>query len=132
MYEIIVISGNVGIEPEIKATNCGLNVAQFTVAVSRKYSNAGSYITETTWFKIVAWDKLSAFVEKHIKKGSKVIVEGRLACDPATGNPKAWIGKDGKAGANFEIVASKVRCLANWKDTNDKAESSFDDEDIPF
>ena len=47
-----------------------------------------------------------------MKKGSKVLVEGRISADPNTGGPKIWTKQDGTSGSSFEITANTVRFLS--------------------
>ena len=115
MYQKTIIAGNVGRDPELRYTPSGLGVVQFSVAVSRKTMVNGQAVKETGWFRVTAWDKLAEYAYTYLQKGSKVLVDGRLTFDPATGGPKIWTTNDGNTGASFELVAEAIRCMANWK-----------------
>jgi single-strand DNA-binding protein len=58
------------------------------------------------------WGKQSESCHNKLKAGSKVLVEGRLICDPATGGPRVYKKSDGSSGASFEVIASTVRFLS--------------------
>jgi single-strand DNA-binding protein len=113
MYHTIIIVGNVGRDPEMRYTPSGQAVTSFSVATNRQYTaNNGEQVKETIWFRVSAWGKQAEICNQYLKKGSKVLVEGRLTPDPATGGPRVWTKQDGSSGASFEITASTVRFLS--------------------
>ena len=75
-----------------------------------------SLVKETIWFRVSVWGKQAESTNQYLKKGSKVLVEGRLTPDPATGGPKIWTRQDGTAGATFEVNAATVRFLSSRGD----------------
>ena len=141
MYQSLTIVGNVGRDPEMRYTPSGAAVTSFSVATSRQYTNnAGEQIKETVWFRVTTWGKQAEICNQYVKKGNKVLVEGRLTADPATGGPRVWTGKEGSPRASFEVTANTVRFLSSRSDseghgTDMDAGGSFvgaPDEDIPF
>ncbi len=114
MYHTLIIVGNVGRDPEMRYTPSGAAVTSFSVATSRQYtSNSGAPVKETVWFRVTTWGKLAETCNQYVKKGSKVLVEGHLTADPATGGPKVWTPKDGTGPrASFEVNANTVRFLS--------------------
>lgn len=76
-YQKIIIVGNLGKDPEVKYLDgSGTCVAAFSVATSETYKNkAGEKVTNTEWFRCVAWNKTGEIVEKYLTKGSKVLLE---------------------------------------------------------
>lgn len=114
MYQLIIIAGNVGKDPEMRYMPDGKAVTSFSVATNRQYTGSnGEQVKETTWFRVTTWGKTAEVCNQYIKKGSKVLVEGRLTADKATGGPKIWTRQDGTAGASFEISAASVRFLSS-------------------
>ena len=114
MFHTIIIVGNVGKEPEMRYTPSGKAVTSFSLASSQNRSGQnGQQTKETVWFKVTVWDKQAETVSQYVHKGSKVLVEGRLSFDPATGGPKVWTRQDGTPGASFEVTASTVRFLSS-------------------
>jgi single-strand DNA-binding protein len=59
------------------------------------------------------WGKMAETCNQYLKKGSKVLVEGRLTADAATGGPRIWTGQDGSPRASFEVTAQTVRFLSS-------------------
>jgi len=113
MYHTIIIVGNLGKDPEMRYTPSGQAVTNFNVATSRQYTDSnGQTVKETIWFRISAWGKQAETCNQYLKKGSKVLVEGRLVPDQKTGGPRIWQGQNGP-GASFEISANTVRFLSS-------------------
>lgn len=140
-YQKIIIVGNLGSNPEMRYTPQGQPVTQFSVAVNRQYTNAhGEVVKETTWFRVHAWGKRGEACNQYLRKGSKVMVEGRMSPDRQTGGPRIWTRQDGSAGATFELVALDVRFLSarqadSYPEQHNSDEPVYEnvaEEDIPF
>src|SRR5574339_1210371 len=114
MFHTIIIVGNVGKDPEMCYTSSGQAVTSFSVATNRQYTTgSGEQVKETIWFRISAWGKQAEICNQFLRKGSKVLIEGRLTPDKITGGPRVWTKQDGSAGASFEVTASTVRFLSS-------------------
>ncbi|MDD2286822.1 MAG: single-stranded DNA-binding protein, partial [Paludibacter sp.] len=72
-----IIIGNVGKDPEIKKFDNG-QVANLTIATTEKYTKNGEKVEVTEWHNIVATGKLSEIIEKWVKKGDKILIEGKI------------------------------------------------------
>ena len=113
MFHTVILVGNLGREPEMRFTPSGQQVTNFSVATNRTFNNnAGEQVKETVWFRISTWGKLAETCNRYLHKGSRVLVEGRLIPDPATGGPRVYQGQSGP-GASFEINAATVRFLSS-------------------
>ncbi len=141
MYHTIILVGNLGRDPEMRYTPSGQAVTSFSVATSRKYTGSdGNLVEETVWFRVSVWGKQAETCSQYLRKGSKVLVEGRLTPDKATGGPRVWTRQDGTPAASFEISASMVRFLSSKGDDSGAASGGGyeaphaigDAEDIPF
>jgi single-strand DNA-binding protein len=144
MYHTIIIAGNVGRDPEMRYTPSGQPVTNFSVATNRQYTNNnGELVKETIWFRITTWGKTAETCNQYVKKGSKVLVEGRLNADATTGGPRLWTGQDGTARASFEVTANTVRFLSSRAEmeggggtaavaADEPAPVGPDEENIPF
>ena len=105
MYHTIIIVGNLGRDPEMRYTPSGQPVTSFNVATNRTYTgNNGQTVKETIWFKISVWGKQAESCNNYLRKGSKVLIEGRLQADPNSGGPRTFSRQDGTTGANFEEI----------------------------
>jgi single-strand DNA-binding protein len=138
MYHTIIIVGNLGKEPEMRYTPSGQAVTSFSVASSRQYtSNNGQQVKETIWFRVSAWGKQAETCNQYLHKGSKVLVEGRLTPDQATGGPRVYARQDGTYGASFEVTAGTVRFLSPKGENEnmgggDEAPVGANEDEIPF
>jgi len=135
-----IIVGNLGRDPEMRYTPSGKPVTDFSVAVNRQYTGAnGQAVKDVVWFKVSTWGKQAETCNQYLKKGAKVLVEGRLDYDPKTGGPKTWEGQDGTYHTGFGLVAQTVRFLSPKGEISAHAETSDGgnfgadaDQDIPF
>lgn len=113
MYQKVTIVGNLGRDPEMRYTPSGQGVTNFSVAANRKYTSSdGQQVDETTWFRISAWGRLAETCNQYLRRGSRVLIEGRLNPDSETGGPRIWTRQDGTPGASFEVTAQVVKFLS--------------------
>jgi single-strand DNA-binding protein len=141
MFHTLIIVGNVGRDPEMRYTPSGQAVTSFSVASNRKYTSSnGEQVNETIWFRVSAWGKQAEICNQYLKKGSRVLIEGRLTPDKNTGGPRIWQKQDGTSGSSFEVNAQTVRFLSTRgesesggaaPDAGDMATAPAED-DIPF
>lgn len=74
-----ILIGYVGKEPAVKHLDGGRAVARFTLATTERYKNRqGERIEKTEWHNIVLWTPLAEIVEKYVKSGHKLYLEGRI------------------------------------------------------
>lgn len=139
MYQKITIVGNLGRDPEMRYTPSGQAVTNLNVATNRQYStNTGERVKETIWFRVSVWGRQAEVTNQYLKRGSKVLIEGRLTGDQATGGPRVYQRQDGTHGASFEISANNVVFLSSRSDDESYQDNvpgdNFDQEedDIPF
>ena len=141
MFHTLIIVGNVGRDPEMRYTPSGQAVTSFSVASNRKYTSSnGEQVSETIWFRVSAWGKQAEICNQYLKKGSRVLIEGRLTPDKGSGGPRIWQKQDGSSAASFEVTAQTVRFLSTRSegeaggqaaDAGDMATAPAED-DIPF
>ena len=131
MYHTIIVVGNVGQDAEMRYTPSGAAVASFSVATNRQYTaTSGEKVKETVWFRISAWGKQAETCNQYVKKGMKVLVEGRLNADD-NGGPRVWEAKDGSSRSSFEVTANTVRFLSQRGEQADTGDT-LPPEDDPF
>lgn len=98
----VQILGNLGKEPDIRATGTGKTVASFSVAVKRKYTTQQGEDKELTdWINVVAWGSLAEAVGNQLKKGSRVFVEGRYST-------RSYEDKSGNKRYVTEVIANMI------------------------
>lgn len=100
-----IVVGNVGGEPEIRSTQDGSKIANFSLATSEGWKDklTGERKDKTEWHRIVVFNQnLVDVVEKYVRKGTKLYVEGQL-------QTRQWTDKEGKERYSTEIVLSRFR-----------------------
>ena len=139
MYSKLIFAGNLGRDPELRFLPSGQGVCNINVASNRTYKDSnGQKVTEVTWYKVSVWGAMAEAVNQYLRKGSKVLIDGRLNPDPETGGPKVFIRNDGSAGSSYEVTASQVVFLSSKNEDNayqPQQEDHFpdvDEDDIPF
>lgn len=74
-----ILIGNLGQDPEIRSTGSGQRVAQFSLATTRTWNDQqGQKQEKTEWHRIVAWGRLVEVIERYVKKGDRLYVEGEI------------------------------------------------------
>lgn len=100
----VVLIGNLVRDPEVRATQSGIPVCNFTVAVNRRFKNANGE-QETDFLNVIAWRQLAELCGKYLAKGRKVAVTGSI-------QTRAYEAKDGSKRTAWDIVADEVEFLA--------------------
>lgn len=123
----VMIIGNLGADPEMRAMPDGVPMTTFRVACNRAGKDReGKNRMQTEWFGVVAWDKLAENCRKHLKKGASVLVEGRL-------RTRDWEDRDGHKRSRVEIVANNVQYLdRRVSETSEPAQADDAEEEVPF
>ncbi len=98
----VVLSGNVGRDPELRATSSGSSILTFSLAVSERVRNSqsGEWSDYTNWLDVVVFGKRADGLHRILSKGMKVAVEGRLRYS-------SW-ERDGQKRSKVEVIADNV------------------------
>ena len=102
----VILVGNLGRDPEVRALENGVKVARFSIATTESYKdrNSGERVEHTEWHNVVLWRGLAEVAEKYLKKGSQVYVEGKL-------QTRNYQDKDGVTKYNTEIIGATMTML---------------------
>lgn len=142
MLNVVVLTGRLCSDPELKTTNNGTAVCSFTIAVDRRYK-AGEE-RQADFINIVAWRSSAEFVSKYFKKGQMIAIEGAI-------QTRKYQDKNGNNRTAFEVLANNVQFadfgkkedkpsaevdpandpLANFQDSYEDMTDKFDN-DLPF
>jgi len=101
----VILVGNLGRDPEIRSLQDGTKVANLSVATSETWRDkaSGERRERTEWHRVVIFnDRLADVVEKYLRKGSKVYIEGQL-------QTRKWTGQDGQDRYSTEVVLQRYR-----------------------
>lgn len=132
----IILIGRLVRDPELRYTQNSIPTASFTLAVNRNFKNAnGEY--DADFIPIVAWRGLAETLSKHLKKGARVAVSGRI-------QTRSYDGNDGQKRYVTEVIADDAT-IFDWNNANNTRTSdnelsqipqgfmqAEDDDDIPF
>jgi single-strand DNA-binding protein len=100
----VILVGNVGRDPETRHLDKGVAVSNFSLATTESYiAKTGEKVSNTEWHNIVAWRGLAEVVEKYVKKGSQLYIDGRLRT--------RMYEKDGVKHYTTEIYADTIQLL---------------------
>jgi len=104
----MICIGNLGKDPEVRYSEGGNAMANFSIAVSESWKDnqTGEKREKTEWIRIVAFGKLAEIIGKYLKKGSKVYIEGKL-------QTRKWQGNDGQDRYTTEVVARDMQMLGD-------------------
>ncbi|MFZ4464384.1 MAG: single-stranded DNA-binding protein [Bacteroidales bacterium] len=98
----VQLIGRPGIDPEVKTIAKDRKMARFTLATNDYYYNQkGERVEETQWHNLVAWGKTAEIVEKIVKKGKEIVVEGKLTSNQ-------WEDKEGVKHASVQVVVNEL------------------------
>ena len=109
----VTLIGNLGNDPEVRSTTGGNRVATFSLATSRSWTDqSGNRQEKTEWHRCVVWNtkgsQLADIVEKYVKKGDKIYVEGRIEY-------RQWQDKEGQTRYSTEINVRELIMLGGGK-----------------
>jgi single-strand DNA-binding protein len=133
-YEHFEIIGNVGADPETRFTQSGVQVTNFSVAVTRRWPDAqtGEIKERTKWFRIACWRKLAEVANQFVRKGMQIQVVGKV-------EGRGYVNNAGQAAASIDVTADSFTMLGSRAQTADSLPADFapqDDgslsESIPF
>jgi single-strand DNA-binding protein len=145
----VILLGNVGKDPEIRATPGGTMVASFSLATTdRTKDQTGNWTDRTEWHNLVAFQRTAEIIRDYVKKGSKLYIEGKI-------QTRSWDDKNsGEKKYRTEIIVNDLSLLSGRGDSegggyNRSSSTSYDqrstapaddlvqsteitDDDIPF
>ncbi|MBQ3067773.1 MAG: single-stranded DNA-binding protein [Oscillospiraceae bacterium] len=142
MYSRVIVMGRITADLELRQTPSSVSVLSFRIAVNRPFV-AKNGERATDFFNVVAWRAQAEFIAKYFKKGSLILVDGRL-------ESREYVDKNGTTQRVVEIIAENVSFTGEAKQSNNDSQGSprpeepemdeniddfkdlDDDEDLPF
>lgn len=137
MINKIILVGRLGQDAEMRSTQTGMSVLNFSMATTEKYKTE----VQTTWHKCIVWGKHAEAIHPYLKKGTLVYCEGKLTI-------RNYEDKSGQKKQAVEVVANSVRLLGGGQKNEspqthqedhqppaapiDAYQSHFSESDIPF
>ena len=115
MVNKVILIGRVGQDPQSKKLDNGTSISNFTLATSEKYKNkSGEKVETTEWHSLQVWGNLSEIVEKYVKKGQLLYVEGKI-------KTKSW-EKEGQKHYKTVISVNEIKMLGSNSTTTQEPE----------
>lgn len=136
----VMLIGNLGRDPEVRYTQSGTAVANFTMATTERWNDQqGERQEKTEWHRIVVWGKQAEIAGEYLRKGRSVFVEGGL-------QTREWTDREGNKKYTTEIRAQRFQMLGGRggddRQTSERRESQpavaepvgpgYEEDDIPF
>jgi len=106
-YNKVILMGNLTRDPDLRYIPSGLAVCEFSLAVEQSYKVHGETRDETCYVDIVVFGGQGEQSKAHLRKGSRVLVEGRLT-------QRRWETPEGRKRSKYEIIASAVQ-FVDWE-----------------
>src|SRR4029077_2234899 len=125
MYHKVILVGNLGRDPEMRYTPSGAAVTNFSIATSEKCTGQdGQQQERTIWWRVSVFGKMGEACNEYLKKGSKVLVEGRMNADAKTGNPRTYQRQGGTTRTSYDVTALTVKSLSTRGETHGQGGSA--------
>jgi single-strand DNA-binding protein len=111
----VILLGNLGRDPELRYTQSGQAVANFTLATSENWNDKnGERVEKTEWHRVVVWGKVAELCSQYLSKGRSVYLEGRI-------QTREWEDKEGQKRFTTEVNAQTVQFLGSGRNENNSA-----------
>ena len=123
----VILLGNLGKDPDIRTMNSGSKVASFSLATSKRWKDkiTQEQKDKTSWHNIVVFgDGLVGIVEKYVRKGSKIYIEGEI-------QTRKWQDPDGNDRYTTEVVVQGYNCNLTLLDSRNSSNDNVEDNTKP-
>lgn len=126
MVNKVILLGRLGQNPEIRRTQSGEAVGNFSLATSESWNDkSGNKQERTEWHRVVVWGKLAEVCAEYLHKGSQAYVEGKL-------QTREWENKEGQRQFTTEIVAQTVRFVGDRRSDQPSGNDRLGLDNSPF
>ena len=116
MINKVILVGNVGMDPEVRALESGVKVARVRLATTERYTDRQTNETkeQTEWHTVTLWRNLADVADKYVRKGSQIYIEGSL-------RTREWTDRDNQKRYTTEVVATDMKLLGRRSDAPQQA-----------
>lgn len=124
----VSISGNLGRDPELRATRSGMQVLGFSMCVNGRVKRGDSWEDKPNWVDVSIFGNRAEAVAKYLQKGSHVTVHGRLS-------QRTWETDDGQKRSKLEVIADDIDFSGGAQQAaqaSPQAADEYYDDDVPF
>lgn len=125
MINKVILIGNLGADPEIRALENGTMVAKLRVATNENYQDKnGEWQTQTEWHDVVMWRSMAERAQASLKKGAQIYVEGKLT-------HRLWDDQNGNKRKTTEVVANTYRLMSR-REEHENNTTNFPSEESAY
>lgn len=119
MINKVILIGNVGADPEIRTLESGIKMARLRIATTERIYNRETQESRdhTEWHNLVVWRNLADVVDRYVRKGSQIYVEGRL-------RSREWTDQQGQKRYTIEVAVDDLKMLGRRSDNQQQSSSS--------
>ncbi len=123
MFNLVVLTGRLTADPELKTTSNGFSVTTFSIAVSRPYRSGEE--RQSDFINIVAWRQTAEFICKYFRKGNMIGIEGSI-------QTRRYQDKNGNNRTAFEVVVNNAQFVESKRDSAPDSEpaTSYSNADV--
>lgn len=127
MINKVILVGNVGADPEVRTLETGVKTARVRLATTEKMFNRESREStdHTEWHTITLWRGLADVVDRYVRKGSQIYIEGRL-------RTREWTDKDGNKRYSTEILADEMKLLGGRREAGEQQGGGYQQQGSGF
>ena len=109
-FNRVILMGNLTRDPELRYTPSGTAVAEFGLAMNRRWKNqSGEWQEEATFVQVEVWARQAETTAQYLSKGRQALVEGRLKLD-------RWETKEGEKRSRLKVVGERVVFVGSPRD----------------
>ena len=130
-WDQTIIVGNVGRDPELRYTQSGIPVCDFSVAVTKRYGRdeAGNQREKTVWYRVTCWRQRAEIASQYVHKGMQIMVVGSVEAS-------AYLDRSGQPASSLDLTADNFQMLGSRGERMEGDYGDFappdDVGDIPF
>lgn len=120
MVNKVILIGNVGLDPEIRTLESGVKTARIRLATTERIFNRQTQETSehTEWHTVTLWRGLADVVDKYVRKGSQIYIEGSL-------RTREWQDQQGNKRYSTEIIANDMKLLGRRNDAQQPQQGGY-------
>ena len=117
-----IIIGNVGRDPQLRYTQSGIPVCDFSVAVTRRIGRRDDpdRTEKTTWFRVTCWRQQAEIASQYVRKGTQIMVVGTIEAS-------AYTDRSGQPAASLDLTADNFQLLGSRADAGASPGGAYDD-----
>lgn len=120
MVNKVILIGNVGLDPEVRTLESGVKTARIRLATTERIFNRQTQETSehTEWHTVTLWRGLADVVDKYVRKGSQIYIEGSL-------RTREWQDQQGNKRYSTEIIANDMKLLGRRNDAQQPQQGGY-------